>query len=129
MNQLNVAILSGSLQATAFMLVALGVYFAARRLSPKVGAMSALATLLILVAIAPMSVASWPRWDFANFQQRDVEEAKQSAAIVSNADSFTGATATTSSQTLASTTDAGLTESTSTTSDNQRIFWLTCSDN
>jgi len=66
MNDLNTAILWGSVQATAFLLVAIGIYFAARKLSPKVGAMSALATLLILVAIAPMSFSNWPRWDLAN---------------------------------------------------------------
>lgn len=69
MNQLNVAILSGSLHATAFLCIAIGVYLVARRLSPRVGAMTALATLLILIAIIPVSLSGWPRWNFAGALQ------------------------------------------------------------
>ena len=64
MNDLSTAVVLGSLQATLFCFAAMLIYGLVRRFGPRVGAATSLLTLLMLAALAVMSLSPWPRWNF-----------------------------------------------------------------
>src|SRR5207247_1509705 len=62
MNELGVLLLGAAVRCTAFAVLGVLMYALLRRQGPSAGALVALATLLMLVAVSVLSLSPWPRW-------------------------------------------------------------------
>ncbi len=66
MNELGIALLWCILQVTLLSLLAAGLYATVRPFGPRVGALVALTSMALIVALTLLAFSPWPRWALAS---------------------------------------------------------------